>query len=142
VAMHDLKCPVCGYVEMEVIVHHSQIQDGLANSECRKCGSTVRETYYGLWEGEDVNVFNDGLGGMFGYQRADKKGRVREFGVADDTLSKIQLGMFTKPTDKGLKNFTDDQTAHYRERLIAEGDSGKLRKEIMSTYESNKAKGL
>jgi hypothetical protein len=98
------------------------------------------QIYYGNWQ--DVQVFNDGMGGMFGYQRADKKGRVREFGVADDTLAKIQLGMYTKPTDKGLRNFTDDQTANYRERLATEGDSGKLRKEIIETFESNQKKGL
>ena len=137
---HDLMCPRCSSVEHDRSVLRSTIKDGGTQEVCTCCEYVGMQIYFGHWD--DVQVFNDGMGGLYGYQRADKKGRVREFGVADDTLSKIQLGMYTKPTDKGLRNFTDDQTANYRERLAMEGDSGKLRKEIIETYESNKKKGL
>lgn len=140
-ALHDIKCVACGKVGYDVNIHHSQIQDGVAYYECQ-CGSTLAELRYDLWEEKDLNLFNDGLGGFDSYQRTDKKGFIREFGVSDDSLAQIQLGMFKKPTDKSLKNFTEDQTMQYRERLLAEGDSGKLRKEIIETYKSNKEKGL
>lgn len=141
-ALHDLICEVCNCSELEVNVHHSDIAGGMAKSKCPNCGSMVRSITYALWTEGDVNLFNDGLGGLLGYQRADRKGRVREFGVDDCTLSKIQLGIYSKPTDKGLRNFTDDQTANFRHKLATEGDSGRLRKEVMEVYQSNKDKGL
>jgi hypothetical protein len=137
---HDLKCTNCNMVERDVYVDRNSIVNGGVDDLCPHCNTHGRSIYFGNWE--DIQVFNDGMGGMFGYQRTDKKGRVREFGVMDDTLSKIQLGMYTRPTDKGLKNFTDDQTAAFREKLASQGDSGKLRKEIIEQYETNKRNGL
>ena len=137
---HDLKCSNCNSVFRDCYIERNSIVDGGTQDMCSNCEHVGLSIYFGNWT--DIQVFNDGLGCMYGYLRAEMNCRVREFCVADDSLSQIQLGMFTRPTDKGLKNFTEEQTMTYREKLLTEGDSGKLRREIHETYESNKAKGL
>jgi hypothetical protein len=136
-ATHDLLCPKCETLYPEITIHYTEIKDGSVNKPCEVCGEPRLNLYYGLWKGEEVNLYNDGLGDT----RHDKYGRIRSFGAQDDPLVKAELGMFKRPQDKGLQTFSDDQVLHFRERLAVEGDSQKMRQKILETRQQNISRG-
>jgi hypothetical protein len=132
---HDLKCTNCNDFRSDVWMERGETKDGVHVQPCIHCGGTVK-VYYGNW-GHDF-LFNEGKGDS----RTDKKGFIRRFGVMDDPLAKLEIGMHKRPQDKGMQTFTEDQVMTYRERLAVEGDSPKLREKILETRQKNIASGL
>ena len=118
-ALHDWKCLSCGYVSENVLIKPT--------NGCDSCGSDMEITFQN-WKNFNRNreflSDNDST-------RVDDKGFVRKFSVADDRYAQIQLGINLNQSDVGLKTFTDDQSMYYTGRLLRDGDSPKLRREIL-----------
>jgi len=123
---HDLLCDNCNDFRGDVWVNRGDTKDGIHVSPCEHCGGTVK-IFYGNWEHDFL--FNEGLGD-------------RKFGVMDDPLAKLEIGMHKRAQDRTMQTFSEDQVMTFRERLAVEGDSPKLREKILETRQKNIASGL
>lgn len=131
--IHDLKCRECGDIHRDVIVHYNDMEDGkVAWPVCRECEKPAYDVYFGEWG--DVGLEDHGRSRN---ERVDANGYIKNFGVRDCSLSQLELGVIRKPTDAGLKTFTPEQSEAFRLRTLVDGDSPKLRREILETREAN-----
>lgn len=125
--LHDWKCNSCGFIADNLMIKPSR--------GCDSCGCDMEITYQN-WKNFNRNreflSDNDNT-------RVDDKGFVRKFSVADDRYAQIQLGINLNQSDVGLKTFTDEQSMYYTGRLLRDGDSPKLRKEILDETKKSQA---
>lgn len=120
-AINDYKCIDCGHVE----------QDMLENPEiCPVCDAKM-EVFFGNWTGIEMDARHD--------ERCDGKGFVKRFSCADDPLVMAQLG-FGDSKLQSYNRMRPEQQKEYQDRFIKDGDSPKLRKEILKTYVKNTGK--
>jgi len=122
-AINDYRCVDCGHVE----------QDLLSNPEvCPICDSCM-SVFFGNWNNIEIDPRHD--------ERQDSKGFVKRFSCADDPLVMSQLGL----GDSKLQSFNrmkPEQQKEYQDRFIKDGDSPKLRKEILKAYVKNTGKKI
>lgn len=131
--IHDLKCSKCGTINLNVIVHYNDLDDGKASyPKCANCNGTPLDVWYGEWQ--DVGLEDHGRSRN---ERVDANGFIKNFGVADCSLSQLELGVVRKPSDASLKTFSPEQSEAFRLRTLVDGDSPKLRREILETREAN-----
>lgn len=123
--LHDFKCTHCGVIEKDIIVTRGE------KVRCVKCFEFM-EVYYGFWS--DLALTNHG---DLNSSRLDKDGYIRKFGVLDDKYAAAQLGLAEQ--GRGLKKFSDEEAAEWRTRLAVEGDSDKLRKDVLGRIDQIEA---
>lgn len=113
--IHDFKCTSCNW---------------FANDEpyeinvCPICGNTAYK-YFGNWQTIQVDPRHD--------ERLDSKGNVRQFGALEDPLALANMGLGSGQLASYCK-VSEEKQIEFRERLIKDGDSGKLRKDVLEAY--------
>lgn len=128
-AIHDYRCQNCQAVLMEQIEKPT---------ECT-CGSPQWEWTVEFWS-KDKNPFirrdfksSNDLYTDTGYRR--------KFTASEDPTCAIELGMAPEH-DKGISTFNIDQRIEFMGRMMKEGDSPSLRKQILKQRVANqKARG-
>jgi hypothetical protein len=114
-AIHDFICPKCAHRENDLI----------GPATCAHCGENMQITFDG-WCKLEFNQYSSN-------DRLDSKGYVRKFSAADDPICMAQLGM----GDAKLQSYnqmTPEESTEFRQKMIANGDSPKLRREILAKY--------
>jgi hypothetical protein len=130
--IHDLICKGCGVIEEDVYVPVERLLgDGRTNAECACC-NTPLEIYLGFWP--DVGLPNHGRDVN---ERLDKDNFLRKANVSDDPVCAIEAGLRDKHGDEQLRTFSPEQTRYVQEKILTEGDTYKLRQEVLSMREKN-----
>lgn len=134
---HDLRCDFCGHTEENVKIPAATIIDGCATEqECPSCLQKQMMVYFGNWN--DIAMDD---GGRCTNDRYDRQGMIKNFTAQDDPVAMIEMGFHKKhrPADRHMQTFNADQVQAFRTRLVVDGDSPTLRKEILATREANLA---
>jgi hypothetical protein len=105
--LHDYVCKECGTLHA----------DCLEKPEC--CGEV--EITFANWKGVAYH----------GTQYHDSLGRRKAYGVIDDPLARIELQLDNSPEAAGVRTLSNEAAAEFRGRLESDGDSPKLRTEIL-----------
>jgi len=117
--LHDYRCKACGDVEMDSLEVPSR--------QC--CDSTAWEITFQHWK--NFNFSRD-------YSSANDThtvdGTRRRFSATEDPLVQYELGLLP---DQGLRTFNDEQSEYYRGKLMKDGDTPTLRKEILKERVKN-----
>lgn len=116
-ALNDYECKSCGTVE----------KDYIYKPTCQTCGQEMQVTF-AYWNSLEFDARKD--------ERTDANGAVKQFGALDDPLCLAQMGLGSD----GLRSYqrtTPDEAKEFAERLQRDGDSRKLRKDILRTYTRN-----
>ncbi len=113
--INDYKCTSCGYIDCDRIEKPDS---------CPSCSGSMEVTFEN-WSKIEFDARKD--------ERTDAKGFVKKFSALDDPLCAAQLGM----GDSRLQSYnklSEEESTEFRQRLIAEGDSPKLRRQILAKY--------
>ena len=113
-ALHDYVCSKCQYRE----------NDRIAGLVCPHCETEMQITFDG-WKSMEIDPRHD--------ERCDSKGFVKRFSVKDDPLCLANIGLGS-PQLQSYNKLSEDEQKVFQERLIANGDSPKLRREILAKY--------
>lgn len=122
---HDLLCEPCARVIEDVVFRHGD------KLPCPECGHEM-QTYYGNWT--DVMLDDHGRARN---DRVAHDGTIKNLGASDSKLARIELGLSGRPYDKALRTFSPEQSAAFRAKLMADGDSPKVFREIIETRKAN-----
>jgi predicted nucleic acid-binding Zn-ribbon protein len=128
-AINDYKCVKCGYIADNLMLKPSR--------GCDSCGSDMEITFQN-WHGMKFNKVREFLSDN-DETRVDEKGFVRKFKVEDDRVCQIELGMNVTQSEAGLRTFDTDKSMHYMGKFLREGDSPRLRKEILEERSKGQA---
>lgn len=114
--IHDYRCDQCGHIERDYWSASAP-----TCIECISAGRdpSVMQVTFELWE-RGLTWTDDEL--------TDAKGFRKAFCATEDALCLSELGM--APT-AGIQKFTPDLVQEYREKLVRDGDSPRLRQEIL-----------
>lgn len=123
--LHDYKCRNCGDVLLDQLESPTQ--------ECISCGDVSYEITYSHWKtvgvGEDLSALED------------RFGRRKAFTAGEDPTCAIELGL-ASDNGSGVRTFTPEQQSNYLQKIMKDGDSPKLRREILrQRADNNKAAG-
>ena len=123
-AIHDYRCQNCRALQMEQLEKPTTCE----------CGNPQWEWTCEFWD-KDKNPFirrdfksSNDLYTDLGFRR--------KFNVGDDPTALIELGL-NPAHDKGISTFNIDQRMEYVGKLMKEGDSPKLRREILQQRVQN-----
>ena len=113
-AIHDFRCDNCNKL------HENEVEKP---SVCESCGLPHLSYTFENWKKfngmRDVKGEND---------LVDDAGRRRKFKASEDPTCLIELGL---QEDRGIKTLSNEQSDYFRGRLLIDGDTPKLRKEIL-----------
>jgi hypothetical protein len=116
--IHDLVCDMCGHVEMNYPVGDGGFPVCIQCLSNEKPESRMRITFE-FWT-KGIAHSNDNT--------VDDKGFRKKFYATEDPVTMAELGF---SEGMGIRKFDDDHTTYYRNRLARDGDSPKLRDEIL-----------
>ncbi len=123
---HDYYCESCTNLEADVVLPYN------APLICDVCESTMRITYE-LWTGDTIWLEDHGRSRN---EKTDHNNFVKNWSANDDPLARIEItGGGTK--DKGLVTFSADQQAAFRRRVLVDGDTPALRRDVLATRKEN-----
>lgn len=127
-AIHDYKCKNCNHVVME------QME---IPTEC-PCGTPEF-----FWTAEFWTKDKNPLAGRRDFRTSncleDVQGRRRRFTALEDPTCQIELGMMD---GNGIGTFNQEQRQYYAGKILRDGDTPAMRREILDTRISNqKARG-
>ena len=117
-AINDYRCADCGFEEYDLIADPKN---------CAMCDGLMYVNF-SYWKGLEIDPRHD--------ERLDSKGFVKKFGLLDDPLASAQLGM-GDPKLQSYNRLSEEEQKVYKERLILDGDSPKLRKDVLKAYNKN-----
>lgn len=117
--IHSYRCRKC----------RAFVQDSLGYPDDCQCGSNEFEITF-----EDWRTLSCLEGGTARDSLVDSKGNRKKFNASEDPLVLHELCM---EKGHGIRSFSDDQTLHYTEKLLVEGDTPKLRDEILKVRAEN-----
>ena len=109
--LHDYRCTECGTIYDD-------------RREVPECCSRKCEIFYGYWEDLLVGDNGNNIG-----EKTYKNGTLRHFGALDDPLTTAELR--AKHKDRGNCKLSEDAREYFRGKLKTDGDSPKLREEIL-----------
>ncbi len=109
--LNDYQCKSCGKV----------YPDSLGKPEESCCGEW--EITFQNWKG-----FNFQRDYSSSSDTHTTHGVRRKFKASEDPLVQYELGLIP---DHGIKSFSPDQSAHYAEKMMKDGDTPALRREIL-----------
>lgn len=116
--IHDYKCK-CG------VIHTDYMEKP---ERCIFCGGNEFEITYEEWTtvgiGEDLSALTD------------RFGRRRAFTASEDPTCAIELGLATDG-GAGVRTFTPEQSVEYVQRMMRDGDTPQLRREILRQRAKN-----
>ncbi len=124
-AIHDYRCSACG-----AFVENSM---GMPEEKC--CENSQYEITFQNWK-------------SFNYQRDYSSsndthttdGIRRKFRASEDPIVQFELGLIP---DHGIRSFDENQAAHFREKMMKDGDTPALRREILrERTKTQKAEGF
>ncbi len=116
-AINDYKCIQCNLVHTDLLYEPTS---------CYSCGAHAFEVFFGNWSTIEFDARKG--------ERLDAHGAVRQFGVLDDPLARSQLGLTSDPQLASYARVPAEQAEELRGRLMKDGDSGKLRKDVLEAY--------
>jgi len=111
---HDYKCSTCKRVAMDQTAHPGD------------CCGTPMEITYEFWS--QLNYMSDCN------ELTDSKGFRKKFTALEDPTCAIEIGL---AEDKGIGTFSEEQRRHYAGKVLHDGDSPQLRKEILRQRQKN-----
>ena len=89
---------------------------------------------YAYWG--DVQVMNHGRPTQ---ELTDRHGYRRKFAALDDPLCQIDLGVHQDQSSNGIRAFPEELSREFRDRITRDGDSPKLRDDMLSVRQSLKS---
>lgn len=116
--INDYLCQSCGIVMEDCIEKPTA---------CEKCQGPVEVTFQNwrtMHRAESASDLTD----SHGFRKA--------FGAAEDPLCKIEMGL-ENDNGHGIKTFSPGQQRYYVEKICKDGDSPKLRREILRQRAQN-----
>lgn len=113
--IHDYKCQRCSHI----------VRDTHTQPHTCVCGGEYDITYE-LWD--DLNYTGDRNA------LSDSKGYRRKFGALEDPTCSIEMGLAHGP---GIETFSEEQRRYYAGKVLTDGDSPDLRKEILRQRKRN-----
>jgi len=116
-ALNDYRC-TCGHIEQDCIEHPTTCP----------CGEPRYSVYFGLWRTVAYH----------GSSTTDAQGRRKAFKATEDPLVMANLGLSSDPASAGVRVTSDDQAKEFRERLARDGDSVKLRSDVLEVVKAAK----
>lgn len=120
--MHDYKCR-CGRFVRDVTERPT---------EC-ECGDPDFAVSYCFW-----SKFNEVREFKSESDLTDDKGFRRLFTATEDPTCMIEMGLLE---GNGIKTFHPEQVREYQERLVKDGDTPRLRKQILQERQRNMERG-
>ena len=118
-ANHDYICPVC--FERE--------NDMLSKPLCPQCNLPMEITFEN-WTTIQTDARHD--------ERLDANGAVRAFSALDDPIASAQLGI--NPKLKQYCKTSPEEQVELQQRIVKDGDSPKLRRELLNKYNDRTGK--
>ena len=119
-AINDYRCTGCNNI-LENLIENPLT--------CPCCGATM-VVYYGNWRTVEFDARKD--------ERTDAKGCIKAFSCKDDPLVLANMGLAEGRLTEFAKVPVEKQK-EFQEKMLIEGDSPKLRREVLREY--NKAVG-
>jgi hypothetical protein len=119
--LHDYKCEDCEKI----------LEDELENPGRCECGGGYAITFE-KWKhfNQRRDVFSDNVThGTTGDRRC--------FSATEDPTAMIEMGFNSDPSSNGIRTFSPEQSDMFRQKLFADGDTPKLRREILETRLNN-----
>ena len=116
-AINDYRCSACNFV------HEDLLYEPLT---CISCGERAFEVFFGNWNTIEFDARKD--------EKTDSKGAIKQFGVMDDPLCRANLGLTSDPQLASYARVPSEKAEELRGRLMKDGDSGKLRKDVLEAY--------
>lgn len=118
--IHDYSCTKCGAIIEDVTS---------IPVSCQGCEGTSFTVTYRNWR-----TMHALEGGTARDSLHDSKGAYKKFNATSDPLCQIELGL---GEDKGIRSFNADQSVHFMEKMLTDGDSPRLRDEMLRTRNEN-----
>jgi len=125
--LNDYKCWDCGHIHDD---------EESKPERCDNCGGTNLAWCLENWR--TVAFANKGR--PINERVHPDTGEMAFHGAADDPLTAIEIGLQDKPGDSSFRTFTFEQQIEFQTKLAKDGDSKKLREEVLATRKANKAK--
>lgn len=116
-ALHDYVCKSC----------EAMFPNELIKPVC-ECGGEVEITFRN-WKG-----FNFQRDYCSKNQTHTTTGERRRFDASDDPVCMSEIGLLP---DHGMKTFSEEQSQHYAGKMLRDGDSPSLRREILRERKKN-----
>lgn len=124
-AINDYRCVECEYIDRDRLEKATH---------CPNCDAENSfEVTFINWRGIEVDTRHD--------ERCDSHGNIKQFGVLDCPLSSAQLGLGDAKL-QSFKRISDEQSRELREKLMKDGDSRKLRREVLNKYNEETGKKM
>jgi len=124
--LNDYRCSICGFLLVD--------QDSVP-SVC-SCGATDFELTFENWR--SVAFVN---GGRPINERVNcDTGALQFHGAADDPLTRIEMGLQNRAGDNGIRTTTHEQQHYLQAKYAADGDSKRLREEVLMIRKENQRK--
>ena len=116
--INDYKCYCCGYLDRDRVEKPST---------CPNCNTDDgMQVTFQNWTKLEFNQYSEN-------DRVDSKGYIRKFSALDDPICAAQLGMGTEQL-QSYNRLSSEESTEFRQKLISNGDSPKLRREILAKY--------
>lgn len=116
--LHDYSCDKCGKL----------VEDSFGYPDDCDCGSSAFTITFAYWR--TISCLE---GGMSADSLVDSKGNRKKFTFDDDPLCAIEAGL---SESKGIRALSDDQTMYFMEKRMTDGNSIKLRDEVLKARQS------
>ncbi len=125
-ALNDYKCDYCFFILKD------ELEKPFSCPVCTREG-TFDVTF------ENWKTFNSGTRDIIRDELVDSKGMRRQFTAGECPTSARELGLL--PAD-GIRSFSNEQQQEYVGRYMRDGDSPKLRQDILKEREKNTGEKL
>jgi hypothetical protein len=123
---HDYRCPVCDNIEADVVVPYGE------PFQCDVCSSPMNITYE-LWDESSFSLVDHGRSRN---EKLDHNNFIKNWSATDDPLTRLEV-LSTNLKDRSIRTFTPEQQSSFRRRIMVDGDSPQIRKDILATRKAN-----
>jgi len=134
--LHDYECESCGNVLRDELEHPGRCECIVGETSALGNLICFGEYFITFKFCTSFNQMRDVKGAN---ELSDDLGRRRAFNVVDCPVSRIELGLQNNRGDNGIKSFNPEQTEYYQNKFAIDGDTPKLRKEVLRTRSANLA---
>lgn len=124
--LNDYRCNICGFLMV----------DEPRKPDVCSCGATDFELTFENWR-----TMSFANGGRPINERVNSDtGALQFHGAVDDPLTKIEMGLQDRAGDAGIRTTTPEQRRYLQQKYAKDGDSKKLREEVLMLRKANQAK--
>lgn len=121
--LNDYRCSICGFL----------LVDQETKPDVCSCGATDFELTFENWR---TMAFANG-GRPINERVNSDTGALQFHGAGDDPLTAIEMGVQNKVGDNNVRTTSHEQQRYFQAKLATDGDSKKLREEVLMTRKEN-----